>query len=272
MKGIVIDINPVLLRVGHFEIQWYSIFVLLAVAGATVVALRRCKKLGISSDQVYNLVLLAAAGGIIGARLFHVLDHLEYYSQNPSQIIGFGGLAIWGALAGGGLAVFIYARAKKMPVTLLADAVVPAVLVGQIIGRFACIVNGDAYGGVTGLPWGLIYVNPASMIPEELKGIPTHPYVVYEQLWNALTLAGILLIEKRVKVPGFIFIAYISSYSVARFLLTSVRQETVLFWGLQEAQIVSLAVLAVTIPLLVVLFRKGHALPSNPKEATVGLE
>jgi len=164
MNGIVVNISPVALHLGHLEIRWYSIFVILAFAVGTIVAVKRCKRVGMSADRVYTLVMLVALGGLIGARLFHILDHLGYYMENPRQMIGFSGLAIWGGLVGGGLATFIYARATKVPLRELADAVVPAVLAGQIIGRFACIVNGDAWGAPTTLPWGFIYVNPEAMI------------------------------------------------------------------------------------------------------------
>jgi len=216
MNGIVVNISPVALHLGHLEIRWYSIFVILAFAVGTIVAVKRCKRVGMSADRVYTLVMLVALGGLIGARLFHILDHLGYYMENPRQMIGFSGLAIWGGLVGGGLATFIYARATKVPLRELADAVVPAVLAGQIIGRFACIVNGDAWGAPTTLPWGFIYVNPEAMIPEQLKGIPTHPYVVYEQLWNILTLVAVLVIGRRLKAPGAVFLIYVSAYSIGR--------------------------------------------------------
>lgn len=256
MNGIVIDISPVALHISHFEIRWYSIFVIMAFVVGTIVAVKSCKRIGMSADKVYNLVMLAALGGLIGARLFHVLDHLGYYMENPGQIVGFSGLAIWGGLVGGGLAMAIYARVARVPLRALADAAVPAVLAGQIIGRFACIVNGDAWGAPTTLPWGFIYVNPEAMIPDQLKGIATHPYVVYEQLWNILTLVAVLAIGRRWKTPGAVFLIYASAYSVGRLLFTYVRQETILFWGLQEAQVVSLVTLAVTVPLLVLIMSR----------------
>ena len=258
MNGIVINIDPVAFSVGHFDLRWYSVFVVLAFVAGTMVAVKRCKKIGMTADQVYNLVMVVALSGIVGARLFHVLDRLGYYMENPGQILGFGGLAICGGLIGGGVATLVYTRVTKIPLRPLADAVVPAVLVGQIIGRFACIINGDAYGGATTLPWGFVYVNPASMIPDYLRGIPTHPYVVYEQIWNALTLAIVLVLSRRVKAPGALFLMYVSAYAVGRLLLTSVRQEMVWFWGLQEAQVVSLAMLAVSVPLLVRSLKGGR--------------
>ncbi|MBI2958277.1 MAG: prolipoprotein diacylglyceryl transferase [Chloroflexi bacterium] len=260
MNGIVISIDPVLLQLGHFELRWYSLFVVLAFIAATVVGLKRCKKIGMSADQVYTLVMVVALGGILGARLFHVLDHLGYYAQNPGAILRFDGLAIWGGLVGGGVATLVYARLAKLPFLPLADAVVPALLVAQIVGRFACIVNGDAYGGPTTLPWGFIYVNPGAMIPDYLKGIPTHPYVVYEQIWNGMILITALALGRRLKTPGALFLIYVTAYGAGRLLLTAVRQETVLFWGLQEAQVVALALLAVSVPLLVRLLNKERTL------------
>ena len=260
MNGIVINIDPVAFSVGHFELRWYSIFVVLAFVAGTMVAVKRCKKVGMTADQVYTLVMVVALGGLVGARLFHVLDRLSYYMENPGQILGFEGLAIWGGLIGGGVATLVYARVTKIPLRPLADAAVPAVLVGQIVGRFACIINGDAYGGATTLPWGFVYVNPGAMIPDYLRGIPTHPYVVYEQIWNVLTLAGVLALSRRVKAPGALFLMYVSAYAIGRLLLTSVRQEVVWFWGMQEAQVVSLAILAVSVPLLVRSVRAGPKL------------
>jgi phosphatidylglycerol---prolipoprotein diacylglyceryl transferase len=255
MSGIVIDIDPIALRLGHFELGWYSILVMLAFVVGTLVFLRTGRQKGIRPDQVYTLVMWLAVGGVLGARLFHVLDHLDHYLQNPAEILGFQGLAIWGGLAGGGLAAVLYARAARIPVRKLADAGAPAVLAGQIMGRFACIVNGDAYGGATSLPWGFIYINPGAMIPEYLKGIPTHPYPVYEMLWNGLILLLLFKLASRLKVDGALFLVYVSMYAVGRGLLTLVRQENVLFLGLQEAQLVALMVLLTAAPMLWLLLK-----------------
>ena len=256
MNGIIINIDPVMFRLGHFELRWYSLAILLAIVAAVLITAYRAKKKGIATEHIYSLVLWVVLGGIIGARLFHVIDHWEHYINNPAQILGFQGLAIWGALAGGGLALIIYARIRHLPLGRLVDALAPGLLVAQIIGRFGCIVNGGAYGGITSVPWAFIYVNPGSSIPSSLFGMPTHPYPVYEMLWNAIALLVLLRLDRRVKKDGLVFLSYLSLYSLGRFVLTFVRQENQFFWGLQEAQIVALLVVVASVTAMVYLIAK----------------
>ncbi len=262
MNGVVINIDPIIFTLGSFEFRWYSLAVLAAALTVLLCVLRGAKKNNLPREAILSLTPWVMIGGILGARFFHVLDHLSYYLANPGQILQFnqGGLAIWGALVGGGAAVIIYAAIKRIPLGLLGDILVPGLLAGQIIGRLGCIINGDAAGGPTGLPWGFVYTNPGASISPGLLGVSTHPYPVYEMLWNGVILLAVLILRKRVKQQGTLFAIYLSAYALGRLLLTAVRSEPVLFWGLQEAQVFALAawVLAAIIALRLKL-RTPHA-------------
>lgn len=247
MNGIVINIDPVIFHLGAFELRWYSLAITLAIVAAVLIAAHLGKRKGIATEEIYSLALWVVISGIVGARLFHVIDHWEHYANNPLQILGFEGLAIWGALAGGGVAILVYSRIRHIPLGRLADAVAPGLLVAQIIGRFGCIVNGDAYGGVTDLPWAFIYTHPDALIPPNLFGLPTHPYPVYEIIWNAIVLLVILRLGRRFKKDGLVFLSYLSLYSAGRFVLTFVRQENITLWGLQQAQIIALLVFVISV-------------------------
>jgi phosphatidylglycerol:prolipoprotein diacylglycerol transferase len=248
-----------MLRFGNFEIGWYSTIIMLAIIAAIGMAIYEGKKKGISSEQIISLAPWVVVGGLVGARLFHVIDRWDIYAGNPLQIfmVQQGGLAIWGGLAGGFIAVIIFAKLKKISLGRLADTMVPALLVAQIIGRFACIINGDASGSATNLPWGFIYINPGAMIPGDLFGVPTHPYPVYEMLWNLAGLAMVLRLRRYLKTDGLLFLSYLSFYAIGRFVLTFVRRETIWLWGLQEAQVIAVAILIVSAGVMIYMFRKS---------------
>lgn len=257
MNGITINIDPEIFRLGSFALRWYSLTFAGGIALAVWLTLREAKRMGLNTDKVTTVALWAVVGGLVGARLFHVVDRWDYYLANPLEIVmvNHGGLAIWGGLITGGLAATLAARKERLPVLKLADAAVIGLIAGQMLGRVGCIINGDAYGGPTGMPWGFVYVNPGAMIPEALKGIPTHPYPVYEVLLDALLLGVLLFLRKREMPAGMLFLAYVAGYSLIRFSLTFVRRESIWFWGLQEAQVVALLVFALALAGVVYLLR-----------------
>ncbi|MBI2864808.1 MAG: prolipoprotein diacylglyceryl transferase [Chloroflexi bacterium] len=272
MNGIPIGIDPVLIHFGGVEIRWYGLAIALGVIAAVWVATREARRKGLSEDSIQTLALVGVIGGIVGSRLFHVIDKLGYYMDHPAQIFAFqqGGLAIWGGVAGGLIAGSAYVLIKRIPLGAAADLAAPALLTGQIIGRIGCTINGDAWGGPTSLPWGFIYQRTDTLINDLYKpvydkvtgaiiqpGVPTHPYPIYEMLWNLVLLAGIWLLRKRLRRNGVLFALYVGGYSLGRFLLTFVREEQIIGWGLQQAQVVALAgmVLATLLGLYLLVIR-----------------
>jgi phosphatidylglycerol---prolipoprotein diacylglyceryl transferase len=253
---ITININPIIWQWGTFQLSWHSIASLVAIIVAIVIATKVARKKGIAVNEIYSLAPWVLVGGIIGARLFHVFDHWGYYSANPLQILMVqeGGLAIWGALIGGAVAVVAYVKIRHLPLALFLDVLVPALLVAQIIGRIGCTINGDAWGSPTNLPWGFIYLNSGASIPANLLGIPTHPYPVYEMIWSGLILLLLLKLRPHFKTDGFMFLTYLLLYSLGRLIMTPLRQENVLFWGLQEAQVVALIIMILTIAIIGFMF------------------
>jgi phosphatidylglycerol:prolipoprotein diacylglycerol transferase len=180
-------------------------------------------------------------GGLIGARLFHVLDHLDHYGANPLETVLFwqGGMAAYGGFVGGIVAGVIYSMRHGLSVWRVLDAAAPAMIVGQIIGRCGCLANGDAWGAPTDCSCGVVYTHPRAALPTDLIGVPTHPYPLYEMV---ALLAMMLLLrqyEHRLGSQGRLFLLTVIGYAAARFVLTTVRQEPTVLLGFQEAQVPS---------------------------------
>lgn len=265
MNGITININPVAFSVGSLHVQWHGIMTMLAIVAAVIIISYEAKKKGIPQNFIYSAAIWAVIGGVIGARLFHVMDSYDLYRGHFWRMFDIqeGGLAIWGGLIGGALATVMYVKFfNKQNVNLshLVDAAVPALLVAQIIGRVGCTINGDATGHTTSMPWGFIYVHPDAVVPAgNLFGVPTHPYPIYEMMFNFFSLLLLLKIRKSITVDGMLFWIYLGLFSIARIWLTIYRQEPIVFAGLQEAQVVGIICLAVSLGALTYLWRRKQA-------------
>jgi phosphatidylglycerol:prolipoprotein diacylglycerol transferase len=251
VDGIVIAVDPVLFQVGELAVRWYGLTIALGIALGVAVALREARRLGVSEDATYSCALWSTLGALIGARLFHVLDRVDFYLQNPGAALAVqqGGLAVWGAVVGGLAAGTLYCRFAGLSAARMADLAAPALLLGQIIGRVGSLVNGDAYGAPFDAPWSLVYVHEAALIPD--LGEPTHPYPLYEMGWNALVLAAVWRLRLRQLPAGTLFAAYLLLYGVGRFALGFARQEAIILGGLQQAQLVAIVAVACAIPVLV---------------------
>jgi phosphatidylglycerol:prolipoprotein diacylglycerol transferase len=259
VDGIVVAIDPVLFELGAFAVRWYGLMIAAGIALGVLVALREARRLGVSEDATYSCALWGTLGGLAGARLFHVVDRTDFYLQNPAAALAIqqGGLAVWGAVVGGVAAGALYCRLAGLPIRLMAEVAAPGLLLGQIVGRLGGLINGDAYGAPFDSPWSLIYVHQAALIPD--LGEPTHPYPLYEMLWNALVLGAIWRRRRLPHRQGTVFLAYLVLYALGRFALGFVRQETIVLFGLQQGQLIALPVIALALP---PLLRRSYGPPT----------
>lgn len=249
---IEININPI----AFWGVRWYGVMVALGITVAILwVAWQIRKGANISYDSLLSAALVGIPSGIVFARLLHVIDRWGYYSQNPGQIIGGDGLTIYGAILGATLGVWIYSRFSKLQFGYLADLITPGLILAQILGRIGCTINGCCYGTECSLPWGITYTHPESLAP---PGIIVHPTQVYEIIFLLLVFAGVLFLKGRLKWDGSLFVIYLGLYSLWRLGIDFIRDGTDFLFGLHQAQVIAIVVLAITIPVLVIRTRRAQ--------------
>ena len=249
---ITIDINPI----AFLNIRWYGIFIALAIIWIILWAAWQVRKgAKISYDTLFTAALVGIPSGIVLARLLHVIDLWDYYSQNLGQIIGGGGLTAYGAILGAALGIWIYSKFSKLQFGYFADLVAPAVIVAQaVIGRIGCTINGCCYGVETSLPWGIVYTHPSSFAYDASRALPSgmglHPTQPYEFIFGLIVFGILLKLRGRFKPDGSLFLIYLGLYSVWRIGIDFLRVGTPFLFSLHQAQVVGIIVLAITIPLL----------------------
>ena len=248
---VTISVDPIIFSIGHLHFRWYSLIVLTAIAVGVWLTAREAAGKGFKKEYIYDAAIWVVLGGMIGARLFHVLDHWpDEYAANPIRALYIweGGLAVWGAVAGGLLVVAILAHQRGWQLPKLLDAAAPGLVLAQAIGRLACIITGDAMGKATSGPIGFAYTNPNAMVPQ--LGVYYTPMPVYEMLANLGIFALLWQLRKRNWPDGLLFLVYLSLYSVVRFSLAFTSSYQIIAFGLTQSQIIALVVLLTALPIL----------------------
>ncbi len=251
-----IDIDPVAFVIGPFEVRWYGIMVVLAVIAIIAIGLKEAKRVGVAQDHIYNLGIWAVISAIVFSRVIHIIDQWDYYVTNPSQILAFEGLAVYGAVIGVIVAIVVYCIVMKLSIWLITDIISPGALVGMAIGRVGCVLNGCCYGLTTSLPWAVEYFCPTSYAP---LGAPLHPTQFYHIIWNLLAFAVLWMLRRRLKPQGSIFLLYLALYAAGDLIIRFFRDGEPFLFGLQQAQVIGIIMLLITVPWLIIrmyLYRK----------------
>lgn len=236
--------DPIAFTAFGLEVRWYGVLIASALLIGLLIAIKRASKYGIDPDIILDFFLYMTPAIIVGARLYYVIFSYDYYVAHPEEILAtwHGGLAIHGGIIAGVIVAIILCRVKKISFFALADVVIPALPLGQAIGRWGNFINQEAYGSQTDLPWA-ITVNDAA-----LGIIKVHPTFLYESVWNVLLFGFLFFYEDRIKkVDGELLFVYLGLYSVGRFFIEGLRTDSLMFMGLRTAQLISFALFVVGI-------------------------
>jgi len=247
--------NPILLDLGFIEIRWYSVLILAAFIIGYLLVSNRCKKEAISSVFVTDLCFYLIIFCILGARIYYCLFNLDYYSKNLLDIfkIWEGGLAIHGGIIAGILTIYLYTRKKEIPILKLLDIFAPALVLGQAIGRWGNFFNMEAYGPEVALSTLENLHIPQFIIDGMyIDRVYHHPTFLYESIGCLIIFILIMLIRniKNIKT-GQITSVYFICYGIIRFLIESLRQDSLMLFNLKVAQVISILMIIIGLYLFI---------------------
>jgi phosphatidylglycerol---prolipoprotein diacylglyceryl transferase len=256
------------IEVGPLALHAYGVMLLLGILAATWLTGIRWTGRGGTWDLVLSVAMWGVAGGIVGARVYHVVTS---WSEVPAEwwgpfAIWEGGLGVWGGIAGGVLAGAVVVRRAGESVFAFMDAVAPGLLLAQAIGRFGNYFNQELFGEPTDLPWAL-EIDPANR-PDGFEQFATfHPTFLYELLLSLVGVALLLLLDRRVRLkPPGLFALYVAWYTLGRFFMELLRIDpSKEFLGLRLNAWVSIVVFAAAVVAFVWSQRREEDAPRAPR-------
>ncbi len=238
--------RPFLIEIGSFRLPSYGVLLCIAILAGIWMAVRRAESHGLSRDFVYSTATLAVLGALIGSKLTDWLRFGEAYSWK--YLLTSAGTFLGGFLVAFGVTVFVAWRSGNS-FWRIGDSFAASLGLGVSVVRVGCFAASCDYGKPTELPWGVVFTNTTAA---EFTGVPLgirlHPSQLYESLLGLTILLVILLLERKQRATGFLFLVFVTMYSTGRFLLEFLRGDIDRgFWGpLSTSQWLSLVVLGLT--------------------------
>ncbi|HZW48854.1 MAG TPA: prolipoprotein diacylglyceryl transferase [Bacillota bacterium] len=253
--------SPYLFQSDYFSIRWYGVLIALGIAIALFVGLRQARRSGLNEEYMLDAVLLGIPIGVLGARIYYVLFHWDYYGIHLNEIIRIweGGLAIHGGIIAGIVAAYFYFRYRKTNILPYLDLAMPCMALAQAIGRWGNWFNQEAFGSITTLPWGML-----------IDGEYRHPTFLYESIWDILLFVFLYaLLRKKKQQNGVVTAWYLILYSVGRFWIEQLRTDSEWLGPFKAAQVFS--VIMIILGILILLWvKKQKSLSLDAKQNPIG--
>ncbi|MBU1298632.1 MAG: prolipoprotein diacylglyceryl transferase [Bacteroidetes bacterium] len=266
---------PELVKIGPLTVYSYGLMLGIAFITASFLLTKELKRKKLDPNLSGTITLLAVVCGIVGAKLFHLIENWEYFLRAPvDMIFSAGGLTFYGGFILATAVIIIYLKKKKVPVFKITDAAAPGLMIGYGIARIGCHLSGDGdYGVPTNLPWAMSYEKgtyPPSVafkdFPEivekyGVKGVVpdnilVHPTPLYELIAAAFLFFILWKLRKKFAADGKLFMTYLIFSGSERLLVEFIRINPKILYGLSEAQIISIVLMIIGFTGLAYLKRK----------------
>jgi len=252
---------PEIFKIGPFTVHGYGLMLGIAFIVSSYILTKEFARKKLDQNLATEVTLIAIVCGIAGSKLFHLFENWDAFIQHPvDMIFNAGGLTFYGGLLLTIFVLFIYLKKKKIPFLVIGDLAAPALALAYGIGRIGCHLAGDGdYGIPTSLPWGTDYskgtVPPSAMFlntpiaknfPNGIvpDNTPLHPTPIYEFIVAVIIFSILWKLRKNEWIDGKLFMIYLILSGVARFLVEFIRLNPSLLFGLSEAQLISLLLIA----------------------------
>ncbi len=250
--------NSVALDLGFFQINWYSIFMLIAILVGASIFMKETKKNGIVDDVIVNLLFWVIPLSIIGARIYYIIFNWSYYQGDKLAILRIweGGLAIHGALIVALVFAFYYTRRYRINYLKILDMALIALIIGQAIGRWGNFFNQEAFGSVVSLGYLQSLHLPEFIISGMyINDYYFHPTFLYESIWCLIGFVGLIFYRRHkfIKI-GDITAIYLIWYGIGRFLIEALRTDSLMLFNLKVAQLVSIVMIIIGV--LIIFFNR----------------
>ncbi len=234
------EFSKIAFMIFGISVYKYAVCIVLGIVVALVLCRLNKEKFGVDFDFILENSVLGIFMGFIGARLYYIIFNLEYYINNPGEILNFrnGGLAIYGGLIFGSIAIILNCKRNKKNILDFFDCIVPFIAIAQCIGRFGNFFNIEAYGYET-----TSFLRMGIMSSQGY--IEVHPTFLYEAVLNCFIGIILIIMQRKRKYSGQIMLLYLMLYGFIRSIIEGLRTDSLMFFNLRISQVLSIIIFVI---------------------------